>query len=358
MLRVEVDGAAYGLTPFGGLITYWDEMLPRLADVTDLRISLPARIRARPPLDRSPEEGWTPALRVPTYYGAAEPTSPSVLVVHDLIYEDGFADPVESGDFATVEIKRRCIQAASRIVVPSKATLQRLAVHYPGAVERTRVVHHGVDECFRSIPDPQANERAAALLANLPCDAEYVLHVGGTAGYKDFSTLVKAVGRLQRDRPCIRLISVGDHLADNKQALADDRSQPIMLGYVERPVLAALYRNAAVVASASLAEGFGLPVAEAMAAGCPLACSDSAVHREVAGASANYFTAADVDGAARAIATAIDSPRPPSAWSRSWDDTAAEFVSVMHAVVHLACTAPEHPHARDDAARHDRSSTR
>ena len=136
-MRVAVDGVAYGLSPYGGLISYWNETLPRLARHFDVRVSPPPRPRAAPPTIAAPDEGWVPDVCISTYFTRTSTPTPSVLVVHDLIYEDGFISPGATGDPCSVADKRACIEAAAEIVVPSHATLSRLIHHYPDAVGRT-----------------------------------------------------------------------------------------------------------------------------------------------------------------------------------------------------------------------------
>ena len=77
-------------------------------------------------------------------------------------------------------------------------------------------------------------------------------------------------------------------------------------GYVETETLAALYRDAELLVFPSLAEGFGLPVVEAMALGCPVITTDIPALREVAGGAAIHLPPGDSAAfirAARALLT-------------------------------------------------------
>ena len=78
-----------------------------------------------------------------------------------------------------------------------------------------------------------------------------------------------------------------------------------LLGAVDPDRLESLYAAAAVVATPTRFEGFGLPVLEAMARGVPVACSELPVLREVAGDAAVYFNASDPTSVADAIRTAL-----------------------------------------------------
>jgi len=73
------------------------------------------------------------------------------------------------------------------------------------------------------------------------------------------------------------------------------------LGHIPMNDLAVLLKKARGMVFPSLFEGFGLPVLEAMAAGCPVACSDRAALPEVAGQAALYFDPTEVDAIAEAI---------------------------------------------------------
>jgi hypothetical protein len=102
------------------------------------------------------------------------------------------------------------------------------------------------------------------------------------------------------------------------------------LGYVDDLELADLYATATAVAVPSLAEGFGLPVVEALTAGGRLAVSDIATLRWVAGTAARYFDPEDVDDIARVLLGMITDPPvqgdPAAVLSRfSWAATADEI---------------------------------
>ena len=101
-----------------------------------------------------------------------------------------------------------------------------------------------------------------------------------------------------------------------------------MKGHVARAEVAALMRRAAALVFPSLYEGFGLPPLEAMASGCPVACSDRASLPEVVGDAARLFDPTDP----QAIATAVDEVLgDPAPWIElglervqafDWDETA------------------------------------
>jgi glycosyltransferase involved in cell wall biosynthesis len=79
------------------------------------------------------------------------------------------------------------------------------------------------------------------------------------------------------------------------------RDSIIVLPHLDRRVLAAVYRRAAIVLLTSEREGFGLPVVEAMACGTPVVTSDLAAVREAGGGSAVYCSVGEVPEWADAI---------------------------------------------------------
>jgi glycosyltransferase involved in cell wall biosynthesis len=112
-------------------------------------------------------------------------------------------------------------------------------------------------------------------------------------------------------------------------------------GYVEAEELAALFRNAHAFVMPSLYEGFGLPLVEAMACGCPVITSDRGSLPEIAGNGAQCFNPADIAGMAAALRELLRGPkelakRKADALMRaddfSWDKTAQATMTVYHQV--------------------------
>jgi len=79
----------------------------------------------------------------------------------------------------------------------------------------------------------------------------------------------------------------------------------VWLGYVERATLPALYAAAGAFVLPSWYEGFGMPVLEAVACGCPVVCANMAALPEAAGDAAVLIDPADTDALARAIAEVL-----------------------------------------------------
>jgi glycosyltransferase involved in cell wall biosynthesis len=152
---------------------------------------------------------------------------------------------------------------------------------------------------------------------------------------------------------------VGGRFTRDQQQLARELgidSRMVELPFVEREVLAAMYRRAAVVLLPSEAEGFGLPIIEAMAGGQTVVASDLPVLREVGGDIVTYCPVGNVpvwiDTVARALRQkSINGQsmgeRRDTAIARaarfSWSDYAAKYVEVYRAISPSRLTSADAP---------------
>jgi glycosyltransferase involved in cell wall biosynthesis len=178
---------------------------------------------------------------------------------------------------------QRAARRANAIVVPTVAVAEDLARHAPGPAT-VAVVPHGVPEPFRVDIEPALAQATASRL-KLP-DA-YVLAVGTVEPRKGLDVLIEAMAKPYG--PDLPLVVVGPRgwgevdlaaLAE-RHRLAPGRLR--VLGRISDDDLAVVLRRAAVLAVPSRAEGFGLPVLEALAVGTPVVHSDVPALVEVAG---------------------------------------------------------------------------
>jgi glycosyltransferase involved in cell wall biosynthesis len=190
------------------------------------------------------------------------------------------------------------LRKASIITCDTAAVRDELIAHGVVPPDRLRVVHIGVHPSCSPEPDAAADEAASRLLGPAHGETMEILHVGSTVTRKEIDVLLRifAAVRTNMDRP-VRLVRVGGPLTADQQALAHRlgiADAVISLPFLTRAVLAAVYRRANVVLLPSRAEGFGLPVIEALACGAPVVASDLAVLRETGGNAAIYCPVGDV----------------------------------------------------------------
>jgi glycosyltransferase involved in cell wall biosynthesis len=190
--------------------------------------------------------------------------------------------------------------------------------------ERFSVVPLGAG---RSAPDPLP-EREVRAQFGLPGDARVVLCVAALRPHKNQEALVRALGRLPEDVVVV-LAGHGEGYEAKVRALAEDlgvTGRVRLPGYIPDAALEGLWNLAACAALPTRAEGFGLPVVEAMRRGLPVACSDIPVLHEVGGDVPEYFDASDPAAVAAAVQRALDSERGERGVERAarftWAETA------------------------------------
>ena len=248
------------------------------------------------------------------------------------------------------------MQKAAHVCCDSAATRDELLARGLVAPERTSVVRLGLRPELLAPPDPAVEARVDALLAEGAGPGGGgvdLLHVGSTIPRKRLDVLLEIFARVRRESaPGARLLRVGGPFTPAQQAQAERlgvAASVRVLPFLSPAELAVVYRRAALVLVPSDAEGFGLPVIEALAAGTPVLASDLPVLREVGGAAASYAPVAGVDAwtaCARELLT--ERRTAPAHWDTrrqrcrqqgtqfSWDETARQTVAVYHRVLAAA----------------------
>jgi glycosyltransferase involved in cell wall biosynthesis len=199
----------------------------------------------------------------------------------------------------------RAATTADAIVVPTQAVATEL-VRYVSPRRPPVVVGEGVSRALRAGPDAPA--RAAALA--LP-DGDYVLTLATVEPRKGLDVLLEAMAR--PEAPDVPLVVVGQagwggidvsELASRLGIAHRVR----LLGRLDDADLAVVLERAAVLAAPSRAEGFGLPVLEAMGAGVPVVSSDAPALAEVGGGATVTVPVGDGPALAEALAGVVGSP--------------------------------------------------
>lgn len=258
------DGAAWRRMPAGSVLRFHWMPRPLLYEAW-LRLG-------RPSIDDFAEPGsvvWAASGVVP----ATE--RPVVATVHDL---DFLANPdrlSRRGRSFFPLMWRRLRQRADLVVCPT-AWVADDCVRRGVPASRVSVVPWGVD------PPVCSRERAAGVLADLGIRPGYVLWVGPLTPRKNPKRAALALGRVAAD-----VVAVAAGPDDPEAAAAWATLGPRVRRFesVSNEELSALYRGAGALFYPSLAEGFGLPIVEAMAHGTPVVTSlGSGVEEAAAGA--------------------------------------------------------------------------
>jgi glycosyltransferase involved in cell wall biosynthesis len=244
--------------------------------------------------------------------GPARGRTPFVSVVHDLTpltHPEWHARRTLVG---FVPLWERTVERARRFLCVSQTTARELVALYPETAPRVRVAHNGVDNAFFSpADDPAARQRTRHRYA---AGRPFLLYLGTLEPRKNVEALVVACERLwakRRSRPDLVLAGgTGWKTAGLHRRIARSpfRDKIHLTGYAPREAARELYRGAEVFIYPSLAEGFGLPVLEAMACGTPVVASSAEALREVGADAALYAPPNDPASIAAEIARALEDP--------------------------------------------------
>lgn len=159
------------------------------------------------------------------------------------------------------------------------------------------------DDQNDSVPPSQMSD---ALFSDL-----YILHVGSCIARKRIDVLLRVFAAVRATHPELKLVKVGGPFDAGQQSLIDElnlRPHINLMPNVPRHRLAELYRQARLVLQPSNAEGFGLPVIEALACGATVIASNIPVLREVGGNAVLFAPVGDVDAWAEQVRRMLDDP--------------------------------------------------
>jgi glycosyltransferase involved in cell wall biosynthesis len=184
----------------------------------------------------------------------------------------------------------------------------RIVFHSTQAV-REEITRYGLVPASRLVQAPYGI--AAEFLNAAPKGREegrYLLHVGSCIPRKNVELLLQVFDQVRNGAPGIRLVQVGGSWTDAQRAIIDRRgleSHITQMRGISRQELAALYASASMVLVTSLAEGFGLPVIEALACGAPVVASDIPVLREVGVEGVSFCSLSDLTQWTRTVDQAL-----------------------------------------------------
>jgi len=216
---------------------------------------------------------------------------PIVVTCHDLLAVRGsLGEETDCPASLTGKILQRWIVAglrrATAIACVSHATATDAArlLGRGNNTPRITVIENGLNYDYRPLPETIVKARLASL-SHLKLDRPFVLHVGSNLRRKNREGVLRIFART-KEQWNAQLVLAGDQLSNDlwtqARALAIcDRIVEIVSA--ESELLEALYNHAHALLFPARFEGFGWPIAEAQACGCPVLCSSAAPMSEVAG---------------------------------------------------------------------------
>ncbi|MEZ7891942.1 MAG: glycosyltransferase family 1 protein [Candidatus Wallbacteria bacterium] len=221
---------------------------------------------------------------------------PFVITIYDMIYElypEYFADNKK-----VIEQKKKLIEKASAVIAISENTRQDILKIYGKNYEnKVKVVYLSHSSNFLNYKE---------LNHKLP--DKYILFVGVRNNYKNFINFIKAMSEIIKIDKELKIICTGGgKFTKDELALFNELnlSSSIFQYSVNDNILYHFYNKATAFVFPSLYEGFGIPVLEAFAAGCPAILSNSSSLPEVGGDAAEYFDPASVSSIKESIKKVI-----------------------------------------------------
>lgn len=194
------------------------------------------------------------------------------------------------------------------VIAISESTKDDIINNFPISADKIHVIYAGVDDIFRPFNDKEELEKVKKIY-NIKGD--FILTVSLISPRKNLISLIKAF-KLLKDHNKIsgQLVIVGKkgwlYKELFKEVAQSGLEEDIILcGYIPTEHLLCLYNAAATFVYPSLYEGFGLPILEAMASGCPVVASNVSSMPEVCGEAALLVDPKDIEALALAISDIV-----------------------------------------------------
>jgi glycosyltransferase involved in cell wall biosynthesis len=256
---------------------------------------------------------WGAAFLVPWVRTRAR----KVVTIHDLsVFSHAKCFPRGFAAYMRFVIKNS-VRSADAVVCDSETTRDTLSRLTALGGTRAEVVYPFANPIFCPATDKPVQVPSGVR-------SPYVLAVGAGNPRKNTDFLVNAFQRLRRERSLPHsLVLVQDAAWPSNQSSSDE--QIVRLPWQSEDDLRSLYREAELLVIPSLDEGFGLPMIEAMACGCPVVAARAGALPEVAGDAARYFDPSNESEAAGVIAEVLESDQLAENLRQAGLKRAAEF---------------------------------
>lgn len=359
-MRISIEATPLATPPYSGIDRCLLEIIKALcehSETTTITLLVKAsRIRRRHLLPRHRKLSvrmWKPRVRslrdhdihfAPAYLAVDGAAKRTVAWLHDCYAYHGINYSDAERRQRQINQVQQLLQASDHVVCISAATQADVLRFEPAICGPTSVVHHGVSSNFYPVK-PALIRRA---LHRLGIRSPYVMFSGLLHENKNLRRLLTAFSGSQTGRGSTQLVVTGAANAPQVAELRDlasrsgIASQVKTVGYVDDASLRALYSGAEAFLFPSIAEGFGLPILEAMACGTAVLTSTHPACVEAAGGHAvlcdpmSLDAIADGIDAACAMNHAKRSAARDYASTQTWSKSAERLMEVFEQIVHLA----------------------
>ncbi len=221
-----------------------------------------------------------------------------VVTIHDLIHQHFQMKRATTRDPLTYKIKKMgykrvfssAICNAQKIMTPSDFVKKQLLKEWCANSHRVTVTPEGVEEGFIELINECKDQDFKGFAEKFRIKKPYLFYVGNAHPHKNIPGIIQAFSVVKNLYPDLSLVLSGPSHHFWEQIKKGSKTDGVIFtGFVSEKELAVLYKNAAAFVMPSLEEGFGIPLLEAMAAGCPVVTSNAASLPEVGGNACLYF---------------------------------------------------------------------
>ena len=256
------------------------------------------------------------------YVKPAGRAAPVIVSCHDLLAVRGaLGEQTDCPASLTGKLLQRWIlgglRRADAVVCSSQATAGDAARLGIGAGGRPSVdvILLGLNYAYRKLPVEEARARLKKI-EGLDLNVPFALHVGSNLRRKNRDAVLRIFNRVKKEWNG-QLVFAGERLDSKLQALARELGVEHRVRQFENPdsdLLEALYNNAVALLYPSRFEGFGWPIIEAQACGCPVICSTAGPLPEAAGQAGLFHPVEDEEGFAADLLR-LTEPAERAKWS-------------------------------------------
>jgi len=272
--------------------------------------------------------------------------APTVVSVHDVSFLERPAFFRKSRALQLRITVGQTVRSAARVLTPSEYSRERVIHHYGLPEDKVVTIPMAVSPVFRPIHKEIAASRIAHTYG---LTHPFLLHVGELQPRKNHLGLIAAYAELIRSFPKLphHLVMVGKDSWFSEQVKQAAKASGIQdrlhfVGFVPDEDLVNFYNACDLFVFPSFYEGFGIPILEAMACGCAVACSHTSAMAEVANATAILFNPESRGEIVRAIRDLLLDENLRSRLERmglqraalfTWQNTASKTLEVYYDVV-------------------------
>lgn len=267
------------------------------------------------------------------------PLKKTVVTVHDVVpleFPEIYKPGVRGG--LNLLLQKSALKNVNMVITDSFASVKSIQRELNILPEKIRLIYLAADSMFKPIQDKKLLQQTINKF-HLP--KKFILYVGDINWNKNIATLLKASAAINMPvvivgKQALEIESMDtnhpelQHLLEVKKLLSQ---HVLRLGFVTNSELVDLYNLATVYCQPSFAEGFGLPVLEALACDTPVVCSRTHSLPEIGGNAVNYFDPHNVQELSEVLQGPYAKDRQQQANKFSWEKTALETIFVYEEVL-------------------------